>query len=54
MKLTIRDIQGASGWLFTNEGGGWEFPAFFAIATLVQFLLGDGAFGLTSRFSRRG
>ena len=46
-------VHGASGWLFTNEGGGWEFPAFFAVATLVQFLLGDGAFGLTSRFSRR-
>ncbi len=42
-------VHGASGWLFTNEGGGWEFPALFAIATLVQFLLGDGAFALTSR-----
>lgn len=43
-------VHGANGWLFTNEGGGWEFPAFFAVATVVQFLLGDGAFGLTSRF----
>lgn len=42
-------VHGASGWLFTNEGGGWEFPAFFAVATVVQFLLGEGAFGLTSR-----
>ncbi|MBW4655293.1 MAG: DoxX family protein [Kaiparowitsia implicata GSE-PSE-MK54-09C] len=39
----------SSGWLFTNEGGGWEFPAFFTVATIVQFLLGDGAFGLTQR-----
>ena len=39
-------VHGASGWLFTNEGGGWEFPAFFAIASLVQFLLGDGACAL--------
>lgn len=46
-------VHGASGWLFTNEGGGWEFPAFFAIATVVQFLLGDGAFSLTARLKRR-
>jgi putative oxidoreductase len=43
----------SSGWLFTNEGGGWEFPAFFAIATLVQFLLGDGAYALSARFRAR-
>jgi putative oxidoreductase len=35
--------HGANGWLFTNKGGGWEFSAFFAVATVVQFLLGDGA-----------
>ncbi|MEQ8409426.1 MAG: DoxX family protein [Gammaproteobacteria bacterium] len=31
------------GWLFTNEGGGYEYPLFLAIATFVQFLLGPGA-----------
>ena len=36
----------ANGWLFTNKGGGWEFPAFYAVATLVQFLLGDGAYAI--------
>ena len=46
-------VHGPAGWLFTNEGGGWEFPAFFAIATLVQFLLGDGAYGLTHRLTIR-
>lgn len=46
-------VHGASGWLFTNEGGGWEFPAFFAVATLVQFLLGDGAYALSARFNSR-
>lgn len=40
----------ANGWLFTNEGGGWEFPAFFAVATVVQFLLGDGAYTLGTFF----
>jgi putative oxidoreductase len=35
-----------AGWLFSNEGGGWEFPAFWAAALIVQALLGDGAFAL--------
>ncbi|WP_373539123.1 DoxX family protein [Chamaesiphon sp.] len=38
--------HGANGWLFTNQGEGWEFPAFFAVATVVQFLLGDGAYAI--------
>lgn len=35
-----------AGWMFSNEGGGWEFPAFWAVALGVQALLGDGAFAL--------
>jgi putative oxidoreductase len=38
--------HGAAGFFFSNEGGGWEFPAFWAIALVVQALLGDGAFAL--------
>ncbi len=41
---TIVTVHGKNGWLSTNEGGGWEFPAFWAIALLVLSLLGDGAF----------
>jgi putative oxidoreductase len=37
-----------AGWLFTNSGGGWEYPAFLALATAVQSLLGDGAYALSS------
>jgi putative oxidoreductase len=33
-----------NGWLFTNAGGGWEYPVFLAVAVVVQALLGDGAF----------
>lgn len=33
-----------AGWLFSNQGGGWEYPAFWAVALIVQALLGDGAF----------
>lgn len=35
------------GWLFSGQGGGWEFPAFWTIALLVQALLGGGAFALS-------
>jgi len=40
-----------NGWLFTNSGGGWEYPLFLTIAAAVQALLGDGAYalGLPSR-----
>jgi putative oxidoreductase len=33
-----------AGWLFTAPGGGWEFPAFWTVALLVQALLGPGAY----------
>ena len=36
----------ANGWLFTNAGGGWEYPLFLTGATLAQGLLGDGALAL--------
>jgi putative oxidoreductase len=38
--------HGAAGFIFSNEGGGWEFPAFWAITLVVQALLGDGAYAL--------
>ena len=39
-------VHSSAGWVFSNEGGGWEFPAFWAVALVVQALLGDGAFAL--------
>lgn len=33
-----------NGWLFSVKGGGWEFPAFWTVALIVQALLGDGAY----------
>lgn len=38
--------HGAAGFFFSNEGGGWEFPAFWTVALIVQALLGDGAYAL--------
>lgn len=38
--------HGAAGFFFSNQGGGWEFPAFWTVSLVVQALLGDGAFAL--------
>lgn len=38
-------VHFSAGWLFTNQGGGWEYPAFLAVATAIQSLLGDGRRG---------
>jgi putative oxidoreductase len=47
-------VHSGSGWLFSSEGGGWEFPAFWAVALIVQALLGDGAFALRLPAKNRG
>lgn len=39
-------VHSSAGWMFSNEGGGWEFPAFWTVALVVQALLGNGAFAL--------
>ena len=41
--------HGAAGFIFSNPGGGWEFPAFWAVTLVVQALLGDGAYALKRR-----
>ena len=40
-------VHWKNGWLFTNAGGGWEYPLFLAFATAVQALLGDGALSVS-------
>lgn len=39
----------SAGWVFSNEGGGWEYPLFLAVALAVQGLLGNGAAALDAR-----
>ncbi|KIC23374.1 DoxX family protein [Leisingera sp. ANG-S3] len=39
-------VHSANGWLFSGEGGGWEFPLFWAIVQGSIALLGGGAFAL--------
>lgn len=35
-----------NGWLFSAEGGGWEYPVFLIVAAIVQALLGAGAYAV--------
>ena len=42
-----------NGWLFTAPNGGWEYPAFLAAAAIVQALLGDGKFAVSSLIPNR-
>jgi|SRR5450756_472139 len=42
----IFTVHGAAGFFFTNPNGGWEYPAFWAVALIVQALLGDGIYAL--------
>lgn len=39
-------VHAGNGWVFSASNGGWEYPAFLVAATIVQFLLGSGAYAL--------
>lgn len=39
-------VHSGAGWFFSNEGGGWEFPLFWAVAQASLALLGNGAYAL--------
>ena len=41
-----------NGWLFSNANGGWEYPLFLVVATLVQAMIGGGV-GERADVSRR-
>jgi putative oxidoreductase len=50
--LTLPILAGAAllhagnGWVFSNAGGGWEFPVLWMALMLVQAGLGAGAWAL--------
>jgi len=41
-------VHWANGWLFTNAGGGWEYPLLLAMIAVVQMGLGDGKYSLAT------
>jgi putative oxidoreductase len=48
----IVSVHASNGFFFNNPNGGWEFPAFWLVALVVQALLGDGAYaGITTPVS---
>jgi putative oxidoreductase len=44
----IATVHAKAGFFFDSPKGGWEYPAFWIVALLVQALLGDGAYSLQS------
>jgi len=39
-------VHWGNGWMFDSKGGGWEYPVFWAVALVVQALIGEGALPL--------
>ncbi len=35
-----------NGWLFSNAGGGWEFPALLIVLAVTVAIQGNGAFAI--------
>jgi putative oxidoreductase len=46
-------VHAPNGWVFSNKGGGWEYPAFLILASVVLALLGDGAYASSRRVRAR-
>ena len=47
-------VHAGNGWVFSAPNGGWEYPLYLIVLSLVQALLGDGAFAMSARRSRSG
>jgi len=39
-------VHSGNGWVFSSQGGGWEFPLFYAATLVIQAALGSGAYAL--------
>jgi len=37
-------VHSGNGWVFSSEGGGWEFPAFWAAIQVAIAAIGPGAY----------
>lgn len=35
-----------NGWLFSNQGGGWEFPALLVVLAVTVAIQGSGSFAI--------
>ena len=39
-------VHAGNGWTFSAQGGGWEYPFFWAVAQAALAFLGNGAYAL--------
>jgi putative oxidoreductase len=39
-------VKWPAGWVYSNSGGGWEYPLFWLLAQMAFVLIGDGAFAI--------
>jgi putative oxidoreductase len=40
-------VHSGNGWVFSNAGGGWEYPLYLIVLSGAQVLLGEGAFAVS-------
>src|SRR3954454_15712598 len=46
--LGALSVHAPNGWVFNAPNGGWEYPAFLALAAVAHALIGGGAFAARS------
>ncbi|MFC3050694.1 DoxX family protein [Kordiimonas pumila] len=39
-------VHAGNGWVFSNNGGGWEFPALLIVLAAIVALQGSGSYAL--------
>ena len=39
-------VHSGNGWVFSNEGGGWEFPVLLIVLAIVVAIQGAGSFAI--------
>jgi len=39
----------SNGWLHTSEGGGWEYPIFLVLDSIVFAHIGDGRLAIRTK-----
>jgi putative oxidoreductase len=47
-------VHAGNGWVFSNAGGGWEYPLYLIVLSAAQVLLGEGAFALSRSAAPKG
>ncbi|MCJ8321853.1 MAG: DoxX family protein [Colwellia sp.] len=46
-------VHSTNGWLFTNTGGGWEYPLLLTVMAIVQIGLGDGKYAISTHLQSK-